>query len=123
MILNYENLKIKINGVDLPAPVQVDYNLEDLDADSERDTQRAILDRNRIRADVYKIPLAYAIDDVETVSKILNMVRPETFSVEIFDIISLKRKTLKMYAGPKTMQFVLAGNIWIKALKFNLVEV
>jgi len=123
MILKYENIKLKINGVDLPAPIQISYNLEDLDADSERDTYNAILNRNRIRPDIYKIPLAYAMDDVETVSKVLNMIRPETFDVEIFDIITLKRKTIKMYAGAKSMQFILSGNIWIKALKFNLVEV
>lgn len=123
MTFNYENIKLKIDGVELPAPVQIDYNLEDLDADSERDTRNAVLDRNRIRSDIYKISLAYALDDVETVSEVLNMICHETFDVEIFDIITLKRKTVKMYAGPKSMQFVLAGNVWIKSLKFNLVEV
>lgn len=123
MILNYENMKIKINGVELPAPVQMDYNLEDLDVDSERDVKSAVLDRNRARAELYKIPLAYALNDVETVSTVLNMIHPETFDVEIFDIMTLKRKTIKMYAGPKSMQFVLCDNIWVKALKFNLVEV
>lgn len=122
--MNYQNLKIKINGVDLPAPVDMDYNLEDLDADSERDVSSGVMDRNRIRSDVYKIPLAYQLDDIQTISNILNMIKPETFSVEILDILTLKRKTLTMYAGPKTMRFVLTSdNVWVKALKFNLVEV
>lgn len=120
--MNYANLKIKINGVELPAPVDMDYNLEDIDIDSERDVSSAIMDRNRARADVYKIPLAYAIDDMETVSKVLNMVHPETFQVEIFDIMTLKRRTITMYAGPKSMRFICSNNVWVKSLRFNLVE-
>lgn len=123
MNLSYENLKIKINGVELPAPIQIDYNIEDLDIDSGRDTKSAILYRNRARADIYKIPLAYALDDVETVSKVLNMIHPETFDVEVFDILTLDRKTIKMYAGPKSMQFVICNNVWVKALRFKLIEV
>lgn len=121
--MNYNDVKIKINGEDLPAPIEMDYNLEDLDVDSVRDVSSAIMNRNRIRSDTYKIPLAYGMDDVETVSKVLNMVHPETFDVEIFDIMTLKRKTLRMYAGPKSVKFVLSSNVWVKTLKFNLVEV
>lgn len=121
--MDYSNIKLKINGVELPAPVSIDYSLEDIDVDSERDVQSGILDRNRQRENVYKISLSYDVSDIETVSQVINMVSPETFSVEVFDILTLERKTKTMYAGPKSMQFMSHGGVWIKALKFNLVEV
>lgn len=121
--MNYEDVKIKINTTVLPAPISMDYSLEDLDADSERDVKRGILDRNRIRSDVFKLSLAYSIDDVDKVSKILKAIAPETFNVELFDIKNNKRVTKKMYAGPKSMQMICNNGIWIKGLKFNLTEV
>ena len=64
--MNYDNVRIKVNDTYLPPPVSIDYSLEDMDADSERDTRNAILDRNRIRSDIFKISLTYGIDDTET---------------------------------------------------------
>ena len=121
--MDYSKIKIKINGVELPAPVSIDYSLEDIDIDSQRDVKSGVLDRNRQRDNMYKISIAYDIKDVETVSNVINMISPETFNVEIFDILTLTRKTYIMYAGPKSMQFISQGGVWIKGLKFNLVEV
>ena len=121
--MDFETLKIVVNGVELPAPISIDYNLEDLDADSARDAKSAELSRNRIRADVMKVSLIYGIDDTATVSHVLKAISSETFSVELFDVKENKRTTKKMYAGPKSMQLVLYKGVWIKGLKFNLVEV
>lgn len=121
--MNYENMEIKADGVVLPAPISFELNLEDLDADSERDVVTGILGRNRIRSDVYKISLAYGLDDVVSIKKVLEAISKETFSVELFDIKSGQRKIKTMYAGPKSMQYVCNNGLWIKSLKFNLVEV
>lgn len=123
MMLKYENMKIKINGVELPAPVQMDYNLEDLDADSDRDTRSGKLNRNRIRSDVLKLSLSYGIDDTDSVSSVLKAISPSTFQVEFFDVKNNMRDTKTMYAGAKSMQMILNNGVWIKGLKFNLVEV
>lgn len=121
--MEYKNIEIKANGVILPPPVSIDLNLEDIDADSERDVKSAILDRNRIRSDVHKLSLAYGLNDLDTVSTVLQAISSATFEVELFDIKANERVTKKMYAGPKSMQFVYANQVWVKALKFNLIEV
>lgn len=121
--MNYENIKIKADGVVLPAPINLDINLEDLDADSERDVASGVLGRNRIRSDVYKVSLTYGIDDVENVKKVLEATSKETFPVELFDVKTCTRKTKTMYAGAKSMQYICNNGVWIKGLKFSLIEV
>ena len=121
--MNYEDIMIKANGVVLPAPISIDYSLEDLDADSERDVNTGRLSRNRIRSDVFKLSVTYAMDDVATVSKVLKAISPATFSVELYDLKSGNRVVKTMYAGPKSMQMICNNGVWVKGLKFNLTEV
>lgn len=121
--MNYENIKIKANGVILPAPISIELNMEDLDADSERDVKNGILDRNRIRSDVFKLSLTYGLNDMNSVSTVLKAIAVPTFDVELYDIKSGTRTIKKMYAGPKAMQFICNNGVWIKGLKFNLTEV
>lgn len=121
--MSFKNVEIKVNGVVLPAPVDLDYSLEDLDADSERDVKSGILDRNRIRSDVFKLSLTYGCDDLVTISKVLQAISPATFNVELFDIKSNKRVTKKMYAGPKSTKLICNNGVWLKGTKFNLTEV
>lgn len=119
----YNDLKIIVNGVELPAPVSIEVNLEDLDSDSFRDTKYAKMHRNRLRSSVSKISLSYSIDDVEKMSAVLNAIDPETFSVTVFDLKQMKRVTKTMYAGPKSYGYIMNSCVWVKAMKFNLVEV
>ena len=115
--------QIIVNGVVLPSPIQIDYNYEDLDADSVRDVSTGILDRNRIRSDTLKISISYAINSSDEIKMVMSAISAATFNVELFDLKSGKRKTFKMYAGPKSMQLVKYQGLWIKGMKFNLVEV
>lgn len=117
------NTDVKVNGVVLPAPISIDYNYEDLDADSLRDVNSGKLDRNRIRADVLKVTLTYGVDDINSVSQVLQAISPATFSVELLDLKTGARVLKTMYAGAKSMQMVKYKNVWIKSMKFNLVEV
>ena len=121
--MNYDNIKIKVNGVELPAPIDIDYSLEDLDADSERDVQSGVLDRNRIRPDVFKLSLTYGMNSPEDISKILKTISPGTLSVELYDIKNNNRMIKTMYAGPKSTKMICNENVWLKGLKFNLTEV
>ena len=117
------NTDIKVNGVMLPAPILIDYNYEDLDADSVRDINSAVLDRNRIRADVLKVSLTYGMDNLTTVSTVMQAIGAATLSVELLDIKTNSRTTKTMYSASKSMQMVKYDGVWIKGLKFNLVEV
>lgn len=121
--MNYNDIEIKVNGVILPAPIDFSYNLEDLDADSQRDVKNGVLDRNRIRPDVFKLSLTYGVNDTATVSAVLKAISPATFKVELFDIKNNLRTTKTMYAGPKTVQMICNNKVWMKGLKFNLTEV
>lgn len=121
--MNYENVKIIVNGVELPPAVSFDYGLEDMDADSERDVNSGVLYRNRIRSDMLKISVAYAVNDTTSISNVLKAISPATFSVEVYDFKEGKRITKTMYAGPKSFQPVCLNGVWVKSLKFNLVEV
>lgn len=116
-------MKIKIDGVELPAPVSIDYNYEDLDVESDRDTRNGILSRNVLRSNMLKISITYGIEDAETISNVIQAITPNTFNVEVFDVSTNSRKTKTMYAGSKSMQMIMNNGVWIKCLKFNLVEV
>lgn len=121
--MNYKDIVIKANGVVLPAPISLEYSLEDLDADSERDVNTGRLNRNRIRSDVFKLSLTYGMDDMATVSKVLKAISPPTFSVELYDIKNGNRVVKTMYAGPKSMKMICINGVWGKGFKFNLTEV
>ena len=117
------NTDVKVNGVVLPAPISIDYNYEDLDADSERDVNSGVLDRNRIRSDVLKISLTYSMDSPATIATVMQAISAATFTVELLDLKTNTRVTKTMYSGPKSMQMVKYDEAWVKGLKFNLVEV
>ena len=119
----YENIKLKINGEELPSPIQMDYELSDLDKDSQRDIQTLRMHRNRGLADVIIISLVYGLNDLSTISKVLKAIEPENFEVELHDLKENERVTKTMYASSKTAQFVVSNGVWIKGLKFKLVEV
>ena len=47
--MEYNDIKILIEGVELPAPSTMDIEYEDLDADSIRSISDGVLERNRIK--------------------------------------------------------------------------
>ena len=55
--MEYNDIKILIEGVELPAPSTMDIEYEDLDADSIRSISDGVLERNRIRSNVQKVTL------------------------------------------------------------------
>jgi len=119
----YENIKLKINGEELPSPIQMDYELSDLDINSQRDIQTLRMHRNRGLLDMVSISLVYGLNDLTTISKILKAIEPENFEVELHDLKENLRATKTMYASSKQAQFVVNNGAWVKGLKFKLVEV
>ena len=119
----YENIKLKINGEELPSPIQMYYELLDLDINSQRDTQTLRMHSNRGLSDMVSISLVYGLNDLTTISKILKAIEPENFEVELHDLKENARATKTMYASSKTAQFVVSNGVWVKVLKLKLIEV
>lgn len=122
--MDYENITILIDGVELPAPATMDVEFEDYDANSIRSISDGVLERNRIRANVQKVIVSYLVKDLVDISRIYQMISPATFTVELRDDVLGVRVTKKMYAGPKKHSYIrVQSGIKGKAIKFSLVEV
>lgn len=100
----------------------MNYELNDVDDDSGRDIQNALMERNRRRIDVTKISLTYDMNEPETMSKILNLIEPEFFEVDFHDLKKNGRCTKQFYAGPKSFEYLCIDRLWIKGFKVNLIE-
>lgn len=122
--MEYEGIRILINGVELPAPSEWDVSYDDLDAESLRSISDGVLDRNRIRSDVQKIHLCYFLKDLESITAMYKLISPQSFEVELWDDTKGKRVTKTMYAGPKKHTYIRTqSGIKGQAVQFSLVEV
>lgn len=122
--MDYDNIKILIGGVELPAPSDYEVQYEDLDAESLRGISDGVLERNRIRANVQKVTLSYLLKDIPDLATIYSLVASQTFQVELWDDIQGKRVTKTMYAGPKKHTYIRTqSGIKGKAVQFSLIEV
>lgn len=120
--MQYNDIQLKINNTTIPAPIDMSYSLEDIDKDSGRDIKDAKMYRNRQLADVVKIGITYEINDVDSISTLMNLISDTFFDVEYFDIKSKTRVTKEFYAGSKSFNFVCVGDVFVKGLKFNIVQ-
>lgn len=123
-MIDYEQIKIKINGVVLPVPTTWQLSYEDLDSeDSLRDVKHGVMHRMRIRNDVLKISLGYTLEDMEIVSQVMRMLSPAEFTVETLDIKTLQRKSFTMFCNKKKLKAIPVGNgIYSQGYSFDLTE-
>lgn len=95
---------LKIDGVDMPTPSS--YKIPDVDLDSE-DTNRnelGILQRDRIRAEIYKVELEYKGITSSQLALIKSAIKPAQFQATIITEIGSVVKT--MYAGNRNTEMV-----------------
>lgn len=121
-MLTYDDIKIKIDGVYIPPPTELSISLEDIDMKSGRNIKDAVMYRNRLRSDIKKISLTYTIDDTDSISKLLRMIEPESFNVELFDLKNNKRMVKSCYAGSKSYKLICVDRVWVNGFKVNLIE-
>lgn len=123
-MITYEQARPTVGGTPLPAPTTWNMSYEDLDSDkSLRDIKRGKLKRVRIRSNVLKISLGYTLNDLETISKVFDMIDPVSVMVEVLDIKTLKRKTFEMYCSKKKLQFIsVGGGMYSKGFAIDLTE-
>lgn len=120
----YEDIRIFVNGVELPAPSTMDLEYEDLDADSMRDINSGTLHRNRIRSNVMKIKVSYLVADLGAIAKVYTMLKPTSFKVSVYDDASGKRVNKQMYCSKKSHSYIRTQNgIRGKGVSFSIIEV
>ena len=116
-------IRITIGGAELTPPSDYSIEFNDLDAEGQRPITTGKLKRKRIRSDVMRINLMYNLKDIPSITSILNMVKPETFTVSVYDLAGGEIATKEMYCGPKKMEYIkLASGVKIQGLSFSLIE-
>jgi hypothetical protein len=91
---------IQINGVDLPAPVEYNVTLQDIDSENTRRTETGVLQRDRVRAGVYKIQVKWRVTKTQ-LKTITDALKPAKFSATFFDATTSTNPTRDMYCGDR----------------------
>lgn len=96
---------IKINSIEMPPPTAGGYTvtLQDLDSENTTRSETGILNRDRIRAGVYKIACKWFVN-TKDLEKIMSAIKDEQFNVTFY--FGGNYITAKMYAGDKTNSLV-----------------
>ncbi len=123
--MNYQDIKIIANGQELPAPISIDTELSDLDADTSiRSITTGTLRRNVIRTNILKLTLKYGLQEMARVQEILMHLPAPNFPVTLYDVKTGERAEKTMYAGNRKFSYKVAGSsIMVDGLSFSLTEV
>ncbi len=97
---------IKIGSTPLPDPVEYSVSLQDIDSENTRRTETGTLKRDRVRAGVYKIQVAWKVTKTQ-LKTITDAISPAQFSVTFFDPTTSTNPTKYMYSGDRTGKLIL----------------
>lgn len=115
---------VTINGVKLPPPTSLGVSMQDLDSEDTTRNERGYLQRDRVRAGVYKLELQFNAKKGSEIQIIESTLRNSKLTVTFPDTSGMVTK--QMYVGDRTKDIVLykGGKVdevrW--NLNFNLVE-
>ena len=118
---------VKVNGTELPFCSTYKVTWTDTDLESGRNIN-AIMIRNRVRKDMYKLGFTYNLLDDDSVQLILNAITDVFFTVEFYSPLEKKRITRTMYCGDRSGEWVTVrgdnGEYTLKmsGFAFNLIE-
>ncbi|WFF72668.1 hypothetical protein [Proteiniclasticum sp. QWL-01] len=112
---------LTINGVAVAAPVTLEVNLGDLDAETSGRNVLGTMMRDRIAGGKRKISLKWGPLSDSEIAAILNAVSPVFFPVSYPDPIS-GQKTITAYVGDRSAALLnYSMGKWL-GLSFNLIE-
>lgn len=100
---------ISIGGTDLPSPTEYSVFLQDIDSENTKRTETGILTRDRVRAGVYKIEVAWKITKAQ-MKTITDALIPAKISVTFFDPTTSSTSTKDMYCGDRSGKMMKAFN-------------
>lgn len=117
---------IYIDGTLLPYPTKYNVNVSDLDSSDTTRNEAGVLVRNRVRAGITKIELAFTVRG-DVASTILKLIEPAQFHVKYYDPRASVYREITAYVGDRstTMRVYTPGmeisDIWWD-VAFNLIE-
>jgi len=114
---------INIDGVDLPAPSSYKLLESDLDSSDTGRNELGVLQRDRIRAAIYKAEVGFDGIPSESLATIKSSTKPAQFQATVIDETGVITKT--MYAGDRNIEMIKYDNDYNKIrwnISFNLVE-
>lgn len=118
---------VKANGTKLPFCSTYKITWTDTDLESGRNIN-AIMIRNRVRKDMYKLEFTYNLLDDDSVQLILNAITDVFFTVEFYSPLEKKRITRTMYCGNRSGEWVTVRGdngeytLQMSDFAFNLIE-
>lgn len=118
---------VKVNGTELPFCSTYKVTWTDTDLESGRNIN-AIMIRNRVRKEMYKLEFTYNLLDDDSVQLILNAITDVFFTVEFYSPLEKKRITRTMYCGDRSGEWITVrgdnGEYTLKmsGFAFNLIE-
>lgn len=113
---------LKIDGVELPEVATYKVTLSDADGPNSGRSETAVMNRDRVRANIAKIELSWKNVETEDMKKIISAVTPEEFTVDYF---FGTMRNAEMYAGDKTIDLKVtneSGTTAVWDINVNLVE-
>ena len=96
---------ITIGSTELPAPYKYRVLLQDIDSENTRRTEVGVLNRDRVRAGVYKIEVAWKVTKTQ-LKTITDAIKPAKFSVTFFDPTTSTKPTRDMYSGDRIGELI-----------------
>lgn len=118
---------VKVNGTELPFCSTYKVTWTDTDLESGRNIN-AVMIRNRVRKDMYKLEFTYNLLDDDSVQLILNAITDVFFTVEFYSPLEKKRITRTMYCGDRSGEWVTVRGdngeytLQMSGFAFNLIE-
>lgn len=100
---------IRFGNITPEAPVSFSVHRSDIDSNDTGRSETGVLYRNRIRAGVYKLQVAWRVNK-QQLAVITSAISADSFSVTFFDPTSSLEKTCTMYAGDRSAALVLNGD-------------
>lgn len=105
-----------------PGPSKYSVNLSDMDGENSNRSETGYMNRDRVRAGIYKLQLGWTNLTMEQVDSLLAAVSAETFEVGFY---FGGAKSAEMYAGDRQIDLQCdpedGHSYW--NVSFNLVEV
>ena len=98
---------LKIGSANLPNPSSYKVSRSDMDGPNTKRTEAGVLNRERVRAGVYKIQVSWGALTMTELTAVTTALTPAEFTVTFFDpTTATAGKTAKMYAGDRSAELV-----------------